>query len=365
MDEGHLRDVKEVIARSTSKVTLKELEKQGFRKVKVLKQNDIHDLIQKAVDAVLAARGAGVGDKDREQYIEESKAELKRLMKQAAEAQKRQADLESELRRLQAQKVQMEEERKALARRVEQGKAGQDEVIAQYEAQITALQRETGEVATVRETNLGLEQQVADLSRRLQEAEGARSHWLEAEGAAPEELDRLRAEHAELGRKLKNVTVARNLLEQVEIPKLREDLDQARLSLEEERGQRERLQGELNQGGGGAASQRLEDMFQRFMAQMQSRPAETDAAALQEQLARMSEQIADRVSKRVGTGAPVAADSGQETTAEVALAGLFAHEDQERIESNIGNVAVKTKQESGGVKSNLAKLRALKGDRNG
>ena len=53
-------DVRKVIERSTSKVSLRDLEKKGFRKVKVLRAGDINQLIYKAVQTVLAKQPGGM-----------------------------------------------------------------------------------------------------------------------------------------------------------------------------------------------------------------------------------------------------------------------------------------------------------------
>ena len=52
-------DVRKVIEKSTSKVSLRDLEKKGFRQVKVLRAGDINQLIMKAVQNVLAKAPRG------------------------------------------------------------------------------------------------------------------------------------------------------------------------------------------------------------------------------------------------------------------------------------------------------------------
>ncbi len=85
-----LFDVRKVIEKSTSKVSLRELEKRGFRKVKVLKSNDINKLIRQAVETVLLSREK-LSDAEKETYIKKSREEFDRMMKQ----NKRQLELQS------------------------------------------------------------------------------------------------------------------------------------------------------------------------------------------------------------------------------------------------------------------------------
>src|SRR4051812_4585378 len=90
-------DVRKVIEKSTSKVSLRDLEKKGFRNVKVLRAGDINQLIYKAVQTVLAKQPAvGMGEAERQQVLAEAKAEYERNVKQLQAAQQQQERLESE-----------------------------------------------------------------------------------------------------------------------------------------------------------------------------------------------------------------------------------------------------------------------------
>src|SRR5438552_8607343 len=87
-------DVRNVIERSTSKVSLRDLEKKGFRKVKVLRAGDINQLIYKAVQTVLAKQPAGMGEAERQQVLNEAKAEYERQTKQLTALQETQDRVE-------------------------------------------------------------------------------------------------------------------------------------------------------------------------------------------------------------------------------------------------------------------------------
>src|SRR4029077_5869065 len=107
-------DVRKVIERSTSKVSLRDLEKKGFRKVKVLRAGDINQLIYKAVQTVLAKQpGGGLGEGERQQVLAEAKAEYERQTRQLAEVQEAQAKIEEE-------KAQIEQAHQQLQAKVQQ-----------------------------------------------------------------------------------------------------------------------------------------------------------------------------------------------------------------------------------------------------
>ncbi len=83
-----LRDVREALDRSTQKMRLRDLEKKGFRHVKVIKQSDIRALVLEAVDKVLALHsGADAADPEVVRQVQE---ELSRVM---AERQEREDEI--------------------------------------------------------------------------------------------------------------------------------------------------------------------------------------------------------------------------------------------------------------------------------
>ncbi len=83
-------DIDNVIEKSTRKVSLDTLSKKGLKTVKVLRSDQINDMIMRAVDIVVAkregkSRSEGVAESARREYLAEAKKELKILMKQRAE----------------------------------------------------------------------------------------------------------------------------------------------------------------------------------------------------------------------------------------------------------------------------------------
>src|SRR5579862_9793823 len=94
--QDNILDVRKAIEKSTSKVSLRDLEKKGFRKVKVLRAGDINQLIFKAVQTVLAKQGAGMGEAEKAQVLAEAKAEYEKNVKQLQEAQQALDKVETE-----------------------------------------------------------------------------------------------------------------------------------------------------------------------------------------------------------------------------------------------------------------------------
>src|SRR3954451_8159210 len=101
MDPNEIQEVRKIIESSTSKVSLRDLEKKGFRKVKVLRSNDIDELIRRAVTAVVAREG-GEESRISEEIVERSRQELKQLMSQTQSAETERAELAATNETLQA-----------------------------------------------------------------------------------------------------------------------------------------------------------------------------------------------------------------------------------------------------------------------
>src|SRR5579862_4411850 len=79
--QDNILDVRKAIEKSTSKVSLRDLEKKGFRKVKVLRAGDINQLIYKAVQTVLAkqpATGGALDEEEKKRIVAEAEAEVQK-----------------------------------------------------------------------------------------------------------------------------------------------------------------------------------------------------------------------------------------------------------------------------------------------
>lgn len=75
-------DVRKVIEESTYTTTLKDLEKRGKSKVRVVKARQIYRLIAEAVNRVITESSLEVAEDERERLVEESKRQLDRILKE-------------------------------------------------------------------------------------------------------------------------------------------------------------------------------------------------------------------------------------------------------------------------------------------
>ena len=96
-------DVKRVIEKSTYTTTLKDLEKRGKNKVRVVKARQIYRLIAEAVNQMIAKSSVQIDEEEQQRLVEESRKELDRLVAQhQAEEDKfrdQQRKIEKHLRR--------------------------------------------------------------------------------------------------------------------------------------------------------------------------------------------------------------------------------------------------------------------------
>ena len=193
-----MSDVRAMLEKTTSKVSLRDLEKKGFRKVKVLRAADINQLIYKAVQTVIAKGGPSMGAAEREKIIKESQAEFQKLMKQVQEAQKAEkAAGEAEQAALKAREeaLSQAEAVEQKSQQVEQAYANLESKVGQLNAQLQkereafeaekaefsqlkeALEREKQELYTKGlDAQKGLteqhQEQLRELKARLETAEG-------------------------------------------------------------------------------------------------------------------------------------------------------------------------------------------------
>ncbi|MBX3467784.1 MAG: hypothetical protein KF878_12945 [Planctomycetes bacterium] len=191
-------DVRKVIEKSTSKVSLRDLEKKGFRQVKVLRAGDINQLIFKAVQNVLAKqpRGAGMSEEERERIIKEARAEVDQQMSAMREIQQESQRIEAEKETLQQAHKNLEAK---LAEVNRQLAAERQAVLREKQAFLTEKQQlfEKGlEGQQLAERKY--ESQLQDLQERLRRAEAkaeAAEHMVSREehGALQQRLARAEA----------------------------------------------------------------------------------------------------------------------------------------------------------------------------
>src|SRR5271169_1142861 len=116
-----IMDVRNVIERSTSKVSLRDLEKKGFRKVKVLRAGDINQLIYKAVQTVLAKQpSAAMAEEEKQRILAEAEKEFEEQKRQMSELQAQSDKMEAEKAGLEARAQQVENAHKNLETKLAQ-----------------------------------------------------------------------------------------------------------------------------------------------------------------------------------------------------------------------------------------------------
>lgn len=377
-------DVRKVIEKSTSKVSLRDLEKKGFRQVKVLRAGDINQLIFKAVQNVLAKQPRGAGgmtEEEKQKVLSEAKAEVDRQLAEtrraAAEAQrieeekgrieearKRLEEKVAELnRQMLAEKKAFTDEKKAFEREkqalFEKGLAGQEAAARQYEGQVSELRQRIDrgdqrvEAAESRANQAETRASVAEARAEAAEAR-ARAAEARANGAVPQaEYDRLRERFERL----------ENDLEAAE-QKARE----ARAALAE---------AESNSGTG-AVSATLDAELQRMRFEIEQRdssmrdlitglatslqtvqpgaPGQSGEIDMSKQFKQLQLSISDQIRKSIGAGGK-GGGLDFDLTPEAAAA-LFAGQADVKLEAN--EVTIK-EQKGGGVADKLNKLKRMKG----
>jgi hypothetical protein len=149
--DPHDIDVKKVIEDSTEKMSLRALEKKGYRRVRVLNEEIIRRLIRQAVDTALESRlGSGGFSGSKDEIVADSQVELKRLMREHAEseeahseASKRAGDLQKRVDALEDEivkaRLDLEREREAIFQR---GALSAQDTIRELEEKIERLDAE-------------------------------------------------------------------------------------------------------------------------------------------------------------------------------------------------------------------------------
>ena len=349
-------DVRKVIEKSTSKVSLRDLEKKGFRQVKVLRAGDINQLIFKAVQNVLAKqpRGAGgMSEEEKQKVLAEAKAEVDRQLAEtrraAAEAQR----IEEEKERIEEARKRLEEKVAELNRQMlAEKKAFQEEKKA-FEREKQSLYERglAGQEAAARQ----YEGQVSELRQRVDRAE-ARADAAEARanGAVPKaEYDRLRER----------------------FERLEEDLEAAEQKTREARA----ALAEAESRVGAASSASVDAELQRMRFEIEQRDAgmrelitglatslqtvqtvpagQSGEIDMSKQFERLQMSIQDQIRKSIGAGGKGGFDV--DLTPEAAAA-LFAGQADVKLETNVQDVTIK-EQKGGAVADKLNKLKRMKG----
>ncbi len=320
IDDGDMKkdilDVRKVIERSTSKVSLRDLEKKGFRKVKVLRAGDINQLIYKAVQTVLAKQPAGLGEEEREKVVAEAKAEYERQTKQLHKLQEDQDAVEQAKANLEARLAQVNQQLAAEKNKIIEARKHFEEEKRQLNAEKSSLSEKGFDAIQT------AQRQVAELQARLNEAEKR------ARGAVAEETyNKLRDEAREKIQHLEDqLRSASSKIDSHELDKLRTEM--AQQNAQQNEMIKEILGAAKVTGGGG-------DFEKSFKS--------------------MQQNLVDTMRKFAGSGM-----KGFDEGTELDLGMLLAGQANIEVETNINDVKVDTRKAEG-VKDKLSKLRNMRG----
>lgn len=137
-------DVNSVIKRSTKRVSVGDLQKRGFKTVKVLRGDQMNELVKRAVDVAIAkqqghSEKTAVAEAARKAYIEESRKELKKLMKERAEVEREIALQQSSLEKDRGDLVKMRSENEEMKKALEEEKARYEDELARLRGEVEEL----------------------------------------------------------------------------------------------------------------------------------------------------------------------------------------------------------------------------------
>lgn len=324
MDDGselkrEVLDVRKVIEKSTSKVSLRDLEKKGFRQVKVLRAGDINQLIFKAVQNVLAKQPrSGMTEEERQQIVKEARTELDRQLKEKKQIAADKTQIEEAKLRLEAKVNELNQQ---MANERRQFEAEKREFTVQKQSLFEKSLENQKQAAT------NYQDQINDLRKRLESAETRRDR-LEAEA------ERLREELVKAKEDMAGVTHGSGLLnaDAAELQRMRmeaEQRDQQMKSMIE--GLANTLAGAGGGGGNGG------DLSKQFKSLQLS----------------LSDQI------RKGMGSMGRGGQDFDLSPEAAAALFAGQADDVQMETNIRDIKVEEKK-AAGVNDKLAKLRNLR-----
>jgi len=316
-------DINKVINTSTSSVSLDDLEKKGFKQVKVLNQANITRLIGEAVDRVLLERAKEIGKEEREKVIKEARTQFESLAKKRIEKERgRIEELEAESQTL---GTEVETLKKRLSATVEM-QAQRDQALAR----VQALEEE---VRRLKESVPGL----------LSELEKARA-----------EAQRLRTEASQA------VSLQSELLRgKAQIERLDAEARSLRQAVGESEKRAAQLEGQLAAKdeelakSSGASGAHMEQLLEAVSDRLSKVAQPTEISQIMLSLDGLSRRLSN-----ISSGGGHGGDAGPDISSDFALNRLFDTEKEGGVESNVNKVKVKETQASN-VKSALAKLKRL------
>jgi len=309
-------DIGQMISGSTADVSVQDLSRRGFKRVKVLNQEAIKGLILEAVKRVLESRREEISKEERERVIEESRREFEELVKKRVDEER------ERIRRTEEELRAREQEIKLIS---EELSGLREEVKAKAEAQVKA------------------ESEAAELRNEVARLKGELEAKTVLAAKAESEAESLRKEATERLAEVERVRGEKEALEK--------DLDYYKRAYEEHKSREEQ--------GGKSDMGQLAVLFRELIHEMRSSAASTEQKTVGD-LKESMELLADRIAKSVAAAGgknPGTVSVGDPT--EDVMAAFLKMEASKELESNLGKVETKKAQAKKGVSGSLEKLRSM------
>lgn len=377
-------NIQRVISTSTSSVSIDDLNKKGFKQVKVLNHAVIAKLIGEAVDRVLEERSKSISRDEREKVIKEAKSQFETLAKRKLDKERHRIE------ELEVANASLSSELDTVKKRF----AASIEIQVERDQAVQKAEGLTRELGVLRAETARLQ---AELAQSGQAVEGFRSTAEQRDG----ETERLRKDLEELRAQLAGTQTRANQGE-ARFAALNAELEKARA--EALAGERSRLEAQASQARALELERRIEDAQARLDA-LQSTVSEKDreCASLSGQLSAKSEEldrliangppssvsetllaaVAERLQGASGSGdvkgimssleslsrklETISRSSGASSAEDLALGNelavkmLFDKDKDGAVESNLTRVKVK-ESSAKDVKSALARLKKLQSE---
>lgn len=302
-------DIKKVIQKSTSDVSITDLAKKGFKQVKVLNRKVIARLIIEAVDQAILSRASQIGEKEREKVIKESQAKFEEIARDKVSKDKKLIEVQASRETAQNQVGKLEEE------------------LGQLRAQLG-------------ESDSSIEALRAQLSERDSSIEALRTQLSERDmqiGVLREKVSNADATGREV------VTI------RAQVDERDQELHSLRKQLAEIQSQPDPAPQPDNSLMESLAARLLDKLTE------QKQPAEGEGEI--GDLKSSIDGLVNKISLMGSMGAGGGGEAGVSST-EADLDRLFDRVDDKEMESNVSKVKVK-EAKAGGVKGTLARLKEL------
>ncbi len=360
-------NIGQLIQKSTADVSVSDLSRKGFTKVKVLNQDTIRRLVIEAVERTLEARRDEISQREREKVVSESKLKFEELLKEKVseereKVQRTQGEVQTREQQIAFLKAELEDQRKrtATAETERVRLAAENESLRRLADTARAdAERVRGEVAAHAEqagnARRELEsersratQAAGEAAKYKQDLDNERERGNRGEGDADRlrrELEEARARAAEEAAKHRHELDETRVRGESDLAKLKRELDEARAKAERE-----------DRGSLGMA-----DVFRNLIAEMKAGQGTQDQQQLQ--FGELKKSL-EKLTERLARGIPVAAGQRggavdlDDPTAHV-MAALLKVDEGVGLDSNIQQVTVKEATAKKGVSGSLEKLKSL------